>query len=155
LERKIAIATRGLDNHFIIHLRRLQRRQNIETICNYIIAMNTEINPVLAHKKDQLQVLCYYLSEYYCNQNQNQNQNQNNKNNQNKNKSFYEMTRDDILGYLDNGRKTEESDPYHKWTDAYNLHRLYLMGFFKWLYHQDIFDSKIRQNPDIVKIYPN
>jgi hypothetical protein len=98
LERKIAIATRGLDNHFIIHLRRLQRRQNIETICNYIIAMNTEINPVLAHKKDQLQVLCYYLSEYYCNQNQNQN----NKNNQNKNKSFYEMTRDDILGYLAN-----------------------------------------------------
>jgi hypothetical protein len=103
--------------------------------------MNAEINPVLARKKGQLQVLCYYLSEYCCNQNQNQN----NKNNQNKNKSFYEMTRDDILGYPDNGRKTEESDPYHKWIDAYNLPRICLMGFIKWLYHQDIFDSKIRQ----------
>ena len=72
----------------------------------------------------------------------------------NKNKSFYETTRDDILGYLDNGRKTEESDPYHKWTNAYNLRRIYLMGFFKWLYHQDIFDSKIRQTPDIVKNIP-
>ena len=108
MERKIAIATGVLINHSIVRIRRLQRRQNIGTICNYIIAMNAEINPVLGGKKDQLQVLCYYLSEYCCNQNQN------NKNNQNENKSFYEMTRDDILGYLDNGRKTKESDPYHK-----------------------------------------
>lgn len=67
LERKIAIATEELINHFIVRLRRLLRRQNIETICNYIIAMNAEINPVLARKKEQLQVLCYYLSEYCCN----------------------------------------------------------------------------------------
>jgi len=63
LERKIATATEGLVNNFIVQLRRLQPRQNIETICNYIITVNAEINPVLARKKDQLQVLLY-LSVY-------------------------------------------------------------------------------------------
>jgi hypothetical protein len=63
LERKIAIATEGLVNNFIVQHRRLQPRQNIETICNYIITMNAKINPALARKKDQLQVLLY-LSGY-------------------------------------------------------------------------------------------
>jgi hypothetical protein len=47
LERKIAIATEGFVDHITTKLRRLQSKQNIETICDYILAMNAEVNPSL------------------------------------------------------------------------------------------------------------
>ena len=64
--------------------------------------MNAEVNPVLANKQNQTQILCY-LSEFR------------------KQKPFTNMTREDILSYLDSLRKPEDSDPYHKWIGTYNL----------------------------------
>ena len=45
LERKITFATDGLINYVVKRLRNIGIRQNIETVCDYIIAMNAEINP--------------------------------------------------------------------------------------------------------------
>jgi hypothetical protein len=45
LERKIAIATEGLLDYIVKRLRKIRIRHNIETICDYIIALNVEINP--------------------------------------------------------------------------------------------------------------
>lgn len=91
LERKIAIATQGFTDYFINKLRR-QSEQNTTIICDYILAMNVEVNPVLANKQNQTQILCY-LSEF-CNQ-----------------KAFINMTRKDVVSYLDSLRKPEDSDP--------------------------------------------
>jgi integrase len=142
LERKITIATEGLLDYVIKKLRNLATvatatvtniitkkekeiisaigRQNIETICDYLISMNAEVNPTIMHKKNQLQVLCY-LCEFHNNQ-----------------KLFSEMTRNDILAYLDSLRRPEASDPEHKWIGTYNLRRVYLLRFFKWLYNPNL-----------------
>jgi hypothetical protein len=67
--------------------------------------MNEEINLSVLYKREQLAVLCY-LSEFHHQ------------------KSFKDMTREDIVGYLNSLRKTEEADPLHKWIGTYNLHRI-------------------------------
>ena len=57
LERKIAIATDGLQPQFIRKLKHRDTTKNTETICDYIIAMNAKINPSLMHKANQITVL--------------------------------------------------------------------------------------------------
>lgn len=97
LERKIAIATEGLTDYVARRLRKIgtrrsQQQQDIETICDYIIAMNAEINPSIMYRKNQIVVLCYLLEFNYNHHNSNNNYDNNN-NNQN---SFLKMTRNDI-----------------------------------------------------------
>jgi hypothetical protein len=111
LESKIRIITAGMINHFGNKIRLLQNTENIETICDYISAMNTEINPSIFNKQSNIQVLCL-LSEFH-----------------NNTKSYREMTRTDILTYMDSHRKTEEEDPNHKWIGTYNLRRIELLRF--------------------------
>jgi hypothetical protein len=149
LERKITIATESFVPFLIKKLRSLGNnnnkdgvaakikenkigRQNIETICDYLIAMNAEINPSLMHKRNQMQVLCY-LSEYHNNQ-----------------KPFREMTSNDILAYLDSFRKPEASDPNHQWIGTYNLRRIYFIRFFKWLYNPNL-NPNDRPYPDVMR----
>jgi integrase len=59
------------------------------------------------------------------------------------------MIRSNILGYLDTLRKPKESDPWHKWIGTYNLRRIYLLRFFKWLYHPQL-EPGNRPTPDVV-----
>jgi hypothetical protein len=73
-----------------------------------------------------------------------------NNNSTNNKKSFKEMTREDILSYLDSLRKPEASDPMHKWIGTYNLYIMHLIRFFKWLYYPDIEQSK-RPKPKVVE----
>jgi integrase/recombinase XerD len=135
LERKIAIATEGLLDYVIKKLRKVRTRQNIEAICDYIIAMNAEINPNIMYRKNHLLVLCY-LSEFYNNQ-----------------KLFSQMKREDILSYLDSLRRPEASDPYHKWIGTYNLRRTYFSRFFKWLHYPSI-EPKNRSTPEVMVNIP-
>lgn len=46
------------------------------------------------------------------------------------NKNFKQLTRVDILNYLDSLRKSEEDDPTHKWFGTYNLKRQLFLSFF-------------------------
>jgi hypothetical protein len=61
------------------------------------------------------------------------------------NKHFRQMTRNDIISFLESFRKTDAVDPLHKWIGTYNVFRITLMRFFKWLYYPDIEPSK-REN---------
>jgi hypothetical protein len=63
------------------------------------------------------------------------------------------MTREDVLQYLNSNRRSEESDPLHKWIGTYNLRRIYLQRFFKWLYYPELEPSK-RPSPDVIKNMP-
>jgi integrase len=59
------------------------------------------------------------------------------------------MTRDNILSYLDNLRKPEESDPDHKWIGTYNLRKVYIQTFFKWIYYSNL-EPRQRPTPDVM-----
>ena len=96
--------------------------------------MRSEVNPSKPYQRDVIDVLTN-LSKYHSY------------------KNFKDITRDDILLYLDSFRKTEESDPLHKWIGTYNLYRVHLQRFFKWLYSPEI-EYKKRPKPSVVENIP-
>jgi len=126
---KFKIATSGLSD-YSINLLKKQSKQNASTIIDYVICLNEEINPSIHYKKDQIQVLSQ-LSTCY------------------QQKPFLEMTRQNVLSYLNSCRKPEEIDPMHKWIGTHNLRRIFLLRFFKWLYTPDIEPGK-RPTPKVM-----
>jgi integrase/predicted nucleic acid-binding Zn ribbon protein len=96
---------------------------NAATIVEYIAAMKSEINLSDHYRKDVIEALSRF-SKY------------------NNNKPFKAVTRTNILEFLDSFRKPETSDPLHKWIGTYNIFRIYLLRFFKWLYYPDIEPAK-------------
>jgi integrase len=130
LDRKISLATEGFTTHryceLVLKDRSRLLKENALIICEYVIAMKREINPRLSYKKNTIQVLSD-LSRTVGIQ-----------------KKFIDMTRDDILLYLDKYRKSENEDQLHKWIGTYNLGVVVLCRFFKWLYYPDISDPKRR-----------
>jgi hypothetical protein len=128
---KIKSATEGLSSNCFNHLfdRVLPvSRENAFTICDYISSIKSEINPSDHYRRDTIILLCS-LSTFFENT-----------------KPFKEITREDLLSFLDACRKTESVDPLHKWIGTYNTYRMQLMRFFKWLYFPDI-EQKKRPKP--------
>ena len=103
LEKKIDDITKGLNKEWSKNLRERLSLEDAEIICNYIISMRTEINPSDNYRRDSIK-MPYLLSRYL------------------KSKPFDEMTRKDIIGFLDSFRKPEVLDPLHKWIGTYNLY---------------------------------
>jgi len=127
LEKKIILATEGFMTKFSEStLRGKLSKENALAVADYIIAMKREINPRLNYIKSTIQFLSE-LSRFIGVE-----------------KHFVDMTRDDILFYLDKCRKPENEDPLHKWISSYNLKRITLMRFFKWLYYPNIASPKRR-----------
>jgi integrase len=76
-------------------------------------------------------------------------------------KQFKDMTRDDILLYLDSNRKLENDDPLHKWIGSYNARRMTIFKFFKWLQYPDIANadkrnelSNLERKPECIQDIP-
>ena len=63
------------------------------------------------------------------------------------------MAREDIVSFLDSFRRSEASDPMHKWIGTYNLYQMTLFRFFKWLYYPDVPSDK-RPNLRILENIP-
>ena len=93
--------------------------------------MRTEINLSDHYRRDIINELANF--SIFCN-----------------NKSFRQITRDEILSFLDSFRKPENVDPLHKWIGTYNTYRIYLTRFFKWLYYPDIEPDK-RPKPEVIE----
>jgi integrase/recombinase XerD len=96
--------------------------------------MRSEINLSDPYRRDMIDILTN-LSKYH------------------NYKHFKDLTRDDILSFLDSFRKPEPVDPLHKWIGTYNLYRVYLQRFFKWLYSPGIEPTK-RPKPSVVDNIP-
>jgi hypothetical protein len=105
-------------------------KENALTICDYMSSIKSEINPSDHYRKSTILLLCR-LSIFFKNS-----------------KPFKEITREDLLSFLDSYRKPESIDPLHKWIGTYNVFRIQLMRFFKWLYSPDIEQSK-RSKPQL------
>jgi hypothetical protein len=135
LDRKIEFVTADLHGQHRLsnHLHRIPI-ENALLISDYIIAMNTEINPSDNYRGDSIGIL-YTFSKYH------------------ENKSFKTITREDIISFLDSYRRPEATDPLHKWIGTYNLFRIYLLRFFKWLYYPDI-NANERPKPDVIGNIP-
>jgi integrase/recombinase XerD len=120
LERRIVMATEGVRTRFIELTLRDRKRlsaENALTVSEYMILMKREINPRLTYVRYTVQFLselsrCIGIH-----------------------KPFQDMTKEDILCYLDRYRKPENEDPLHKWIGSYNIKRIILIRFFKWLYY--------------------
>jgi uncharacterized protein YihD (DUF1040 family) len=110
IERKITLATEGFTTIKFCELTLRDRsrlsKENALTISEYIIAMKREVNPRLSYIRYTIQFLSE-LSKYIGIE-----------------KRFEDMTRDDILLYLDSCRKPENEDPLHKWIGTYNIRRI-------------------------------
>ena len=141
-ERKIQNTVEGLPSecfHFL-HDRVLSAsRENAITICDYISSLKSEINPSDSYRDNTVTLLCKF-SVFFKNANA-------------KSKRFKEITREDVLSFLDSFRKIESVDPLHKWIGTYNLYRIQLMRFFKWLYSPDM-EQKKRRKPSIIENIP-
>jgi uncharacterized protein YihD (DUF1040 family) len=82
--------------------------------------MKREINPRLSYKKYTIQFLSELSRTVGIE------------------KKFIDMTRNDVLCYLDKCRKTEDEDPLHKWIGSYNTKLVTLSRFFKWQYYPNV-----------------
>jgi integrase/recombinase XerD len=133
LDRKIEETGAGLPLSYTNKIYAINQR-NAATIIDYISAMRIEVNLSDHYRKDLIEILCR-VSRYY------------------KDKPFKDMTRDNITAFLDSFRKTESSDPLHKWIGTYNIFRMHLMRFFKWLYYPDIEPDK-RSKPAVIDNIP-
>jgi hypothetical protein len=112
--RKISFATEGLQPYVENWLRIKTSNSNALTISEYVLSLRREINPSQNYTRMQIQALVE-LSEY------------------SKQKPFEQMTRDHVLSFLYKFRKTENSDPLHKWIGTYNIKHEILRQFFTWL----------------------
>ena len=90
-ERKIGNATAGLKPACKKILKRVSRI-NAVIIADYITSMQIEMNPSDAYKKDTIVLLCKFSQI-------------------NKDKIFKQMTRQDVIAFLDRFRKSETADP--------------------------------------------
>ena len=121
-DRKITLATEGFatTNKFcelVLRDRNRLSKENALIVCDYIVAMKREINPRLNTIRTTIQFLAELSKTVGVA------------------KRFSDMTRDDVLLYLDSNRKSENDDPLHKWIGSYNVKRMTLIRFFKWLYY--------------------
>jgi integrase len=133
-DRKIEIATEGLAPFHSRYFYRMPLKENALTLANYVISMNSEVNLSPNYRRDVIEKLSR-LSIYHG-------------------KTLFEdITREQILNFLDSMRKHETSDPLHKWIGSYNLHRIHFMRFFKWLYYPDIEPQK-RPKPSVIENIP-
>jgi integrase/recombinase XerD len=130
LDRKIEETGAGLPASYARQLRSISK-DNAATIIDYIAAMKNEVNLADNYRRGVIEILSR-LSKY------------------NDNKPFKDSTRNNIIAFLDTHRKTETQDPLHKWIGTYNLYRIHLLRFFKWLYYPDIEPSK-RPKPAVIE----
>jgi hypothetical protein len=125
---KIERATEELKKWFIT---RLENHEHKAT--NFLIATKIESNIAISYKEGLIFTLCK-LSNYVG-------------------KDFNNFTREDILSYLDSYRKTEAKDPLHSWIGSYNLHRVFIMKFFRWFYSPDM-EPNDRSKPSCIENIP-
>ena len=131
---KIERAVEGLRNQFVRRLSDHGHKQNALTIAKFLLASTVESNISNSYKEDLIFTLCK-LSIYVG-------------------KNFKDFDREDVLSFLDSYRKTEPKDPLHGWIGSYNLHRGFIVKFFRWMYYADV-KPMDRPKPDCVANIPN
>lgn len=106
--------------------------ENAKMLCDFITQEINNQNIKASTKLTHIKILCWF-SKYLDH------------------KNFHLITRDDIIGYLNSLRKSESSDPTHKWIGTYNTRQMILSKFFRWLFNKNEFDSKKWITPPLMQ----
>lgn len=133
-DQKIKQATEGLQSYYQKQLKTNICKINASIISKYIQSMRIETNLSDNHRGGVITSL-KLLSEF------------------SRNKPFFEMNREDVLSYLNNLRKADAIDPFHRWISTYNYRAINFLRFFKWLYSPNVEASK-REKPYVVDNIP-
>lgn len=133
-DQRLTKALDGLEPYFMDHLKNKVSKSNALTIADYVLSMEVETNLSTNHRRGVITTL-KLLSNYL------------------ENRPFKQMTREDVLTFLDGIRKPEASDPMHKWIGTYNHRLIDLLRLFKWLYSPHIERMK-RSKPDVIANIP-
>jgi integrase/recombinase XerD len=135
-DRKFNAATEGCQRYIKDHLLTKITPENRQIIIDYIMAFQTEAGPSQQYRIDTIYKL-KQLAEYH------------------NPKSFRDMRRQDAVDFLDHFRKPEAKDPLHKWIGTYEVTRIYLLRFFKWLHRpNDDISPKKRPTPAVMQQIP-
>ena len=132
LDRKVEDVASGLVPYYSNMLGNvaLSNKENALTIISYIHVMRTEVNLSDNYRRDLILLLSIF-SNYF------------------QNKLLQRDNKEWPVRVLDNFRKPESVDTLHKWIGTYNIHRICLTRFFKWLYWLDVEPNK-RPKPPVV-----
>lgn len=134
-DRKVETATAGLPKYYETVLKERTGRKNALTIAEYILAMMSEINPADNYRANNIVTLTK-LSRLH------------------NDKPFIDMTRADVIAFLDSYRKLDSEDPMHRWIGSYNLQVVHVLRFFKWLYYPEL-DPEARKKAKKPKVILN
>ena len=91
LDMKIDETTAGLSSYYVKYLRSVDAMNGV-TIVDYMAAMRIEVNLSDHYRKNVIELICRFS-------------------NYNKGKPFKDITRTDIITFLDTYRKTDTQDP--------------------------------------------
>lgn len=94
-----------------------RHKENAEIICRHILTEQAEFNIKNSTKEGKIKVLVW-LSNFFDDK-----------------KRFQDITKEDILSYLNSLRKPQEQG--NGWINSYNNRQMIFLKFFKWLYNQD------------------
>jgi integrase len=130
----IRIVTDGLHRYIYKQLTQKVSPDNAKSVMEFIQYQKTEIN--LSDSYRRTVISCLITLSFYFD-----------------NKSFKQLTRPNIVNYLNSLRKSEEADPTHKWVGTYNLRRQIFLKFFKWLYYPDK-EAPKRPIPEVMRDIP-
>jgi integrase/recombinase XerD len=135
-ERRLDEITEGLQPFIREHLLTKISRENAKTIVDYMLAFESESNPVDDYRQVTINML-KQLSAFKDRPS-------------NKQIPFKQMTREDILAFLNRLKKKDEEDPLHHWIGTYNGNVIIIVRFFKWLYFP-LLEPKKRPKPETVQ----
>ena len=107
---------------------------NATAICDYIAALQIEVRPSDHYRRGIIDVLAMLAKRAGTT-------------------SFKDLTRDDVITFLQSFTKTDEEDPLHKWKGTYELFRMQLNRFFKWLYNPHL-GPTARPKPAVMNNIP-
>lgn len=113
-DRKLDLITAGGRPHVKEHLLTRITRENCQVIINYILDFMTEVNPAQGYRLNTIGKL-KQLAQYYHP------------------RPFKDLTRQDLVNFLDSFTKPESVDSLHKWKGTRENTRIILLRFFKWL----------------------
>jgi hypothetical protein len=105
---------------------------NAATICEHILSEQTGCNIKTSTAENKLKALLW-LTRFLTL------------------KAFEQMTKQDILSYLNSLRKPQEEDPQQKWIGSYNNRLRVFIKFFKWLYSKDESNYRKRISPPCIQ----
>jgi integrase/recombinase XerD len=134
-DRKLDLVTAGARPYIKDHLLTRISRQNCITIVNYMLAMQTEVGPAERYRIDTIYKLKLFAEFHNP-------------------KPFEEITRQDVIDFLDRLRKPETVDPLHQWQGTYELSRIVLLRFFRWLYYEQVVPHSKRPTPAVMQNIP-